>query len=165
MYRLSAFYVARTASDLPMVRPATAGSTQGIDLQHAFTYSIGLPTSCCKLTCSYSNAHEAAALLRTAPSPACSSLSCTAWQHSGKTSPCAVTLLVCLIHAAVWTSDGWKGAVLDAHLFQCRRTAGGFFANWAANMLVQLVAQAFGLLIGATVMDPKAAQVGHATRA
>jgi hypothetical protein len=46
-----------------------------------------------------------------------------------------------------------------------RRTAGGFFANWAANMLVQLVAQAFGLLIGATVMDPKAAQVGHGTRA
>lgn len=47
---------------------------------------------------------------------------------------------------------------------QCRRTAGGFFANWAANMLVQLVAQAFGLLIGATVMDPKAAQVGQDTK-
>ena len=47
---------------------------------------------------------------------------------------------------------------------RCRRTAGGFFANWAANMLVQLVAQAFGLLIGATVMDPKAAQVGQGTK-
>ena len=31
-------------------------------------------------------------------------------------------------------------------------------------MLVQLVAQAFGLLIGATVMDPKAAQVGQGTK-
>lgn len=40
-----------------------------------------------------------------------------------------------------------------------RRTAGGFFANWATVMLVQLVAQSFGLLIGATVMVPKTAQV------
>lgn len=40
-----------------------------------------------------------------------------------------------------------------------RRTAGGFFANWASVMLVQMVAQAFGLLIGATVMVPKTAQV------
>ena len=39
-----------------------------------------------------------------------------------------------------------------------RPTAGAFFANWAAVMLVTLVAQTFGLLIGATVMDAKTAQ-------
>ena len=39
-----------------------------------------------------------------------------------------------------------------------RRTASAFFANWATVMLTQLVAQSFGLLIGATVMVPKTAQ-------
>lgn len=71
---------------------------------------------------------------------------------------------ICL--PAVCRSDGRVGQaryVLISLLH--RRTAGGFFANWAANMLVQLVAQAFGLLIGATVMDPKAAQVGCRTTA
>jgi hypothetical protein len=85
MYRLSAFYVARTASDLPMVRPATAGSTQGINVQHTSIFDIGHPNSCCKLVCSHSDGHEAAVLLRTAPFPACSSSSCTAWQRSGET--------------------------------------------------------------------------------
>lgn len=40
----------------------------------------------------------------------------------------------------------------------CSRTAAAFFANWATVMLTQLVAQSFGLLIGATVMVPKTAQ-------
>ena len=39
-----------------------------------------------------------------------------------------------------------------------RLTAWAFFANWAAVMLTLLVAQSFGLLIGATVMVPKTAQ-------
>ena len=39
-----------------------------------------------------------------------------------------------------------------------RLTPGAFFANWAATMLTTLVAQTFGLLIGATVMDAKTAQ-------
>lgn len=39
-----------------------------------------------------------------------------------------------------------------------RLTAGAFFANWLGTMLVTLVAQSFGLLIGATVMDAKTAQ-------
>ena len=39
-----------------------------------------------------------------------------------------------------------------------RLTAGAFFGNWAATMLVTLVAQTFGLLVGATVMDAKTSQ-------
>ena len=39
-----------------------------------------------------------------------------------------------------------------------RLSAAGFFSNWATVMLTQLVAQSFGLLIGATVMVPKTAQ-------
>ena len=39
-----------------------------------------------------------------------------------------------------------------------RLTPGAFFANWFATMLVTLVAQSFGLLIGATVMNAKTAQ-------
>jgi hypothetical protein len=39
-----------------------------------------------------------------------------------------------------------------------RLTAGAFFSNWLASMLVTLVAQSFGLLIGATVMEAKTAQ-------
>ncbi|KAK9829866.1 hypothetical protein WJX72_008345 [[Myrmecia] bisecta] len=39
-----------------------------------------------------------------------------------------------------------------------RLSAGAFFANWMAVMLVTLVAQSFGLLVGATVMQPKTAQ-------
>lgn len=39
-----------------------------------------------------------------------------------------------------------------------RLTPGAFFSNWLATMLVTLVAQSFGLLIGATVMDAKTAQ-------
>lgn len=38
------------------------------------------------------------------------------------------------------------------------RSGGYFFANWGTVMLNLLVAQAFGLLIGATVMQPKSAQ-------
>ena len=39
-----------------------------------------------------------------------------------------------------------------------RLTPGAFFSNWFATMLVTLVAQSFGLLIGATVMNAKTAQ-------
>jgi hypothetical protein len=39
-----------------------------------------------------------------------------------------------------------------------RLTAWAFFANWASVLLALLVAQSFGLLIGATVMVPKTAQ-------
>ncbi|EIE22543.1 hypothetical protein COCSUDRAFT_16269, partial [Coccomyxa subellipsoidea C-169] len=39
-----------------------------------------------------------------------------------------------------------------------RLTAGAFFGNWLGTMLVTLVAQSFGLLIGATVMEAKTAQ-------
>lgn len=38
------------------------------------------------------------------------------------------------------------------------RSGGWFFANWSAVVLSTLVAQSFGLLIGATVMQPKTAQ-------
>ena len=37
------------------------------------------------------------------------------------------------------------------------RGGGYFFANWWATLLSTLVAQSFGLLIGATVMVPKTA--------
>ena len=50
----------------------------------------------------------------------------------------------------------WQCA--EVWLCASRRTAGGFFANYATVMLTQLVAQSFGLLIGATVMIPKTAQ-------
>ncbi|BDA45889.1 ABC transporter G family member 14 [Coccomyxa sp. Obi] len=39
-----------------------------------------------------------------------------------------------------------------------RLTAGAFFGNWLGTMLTTLVAQSFGLLIGATVMEAKTAQ-------
>ena len=39
-----------------------------------------------------------------------------------------------------------------------RPTAWAFFANWSAVVLTMLVAQSFGLLIGALVMVPKTAQ-------
>lgn len=39
-----------------------------------------------------------------------------------------------------------------------RPTAGAFFANWAGTMLLQMVAQSVGLLIGASVMELKTAQ-------
>ena len=39
-----------------------------------------------------------------------------------------------------------------------RLSAGAFLANWAAVMLVTLVAQTFGLLFGATIMDAKNGQ-------
>ena len=58
------------------------------------------------------------------------------------------------------------GQVLALHLICAavlvqgglRLTAGAFFGNWAATMLVTLVAQTFGLLVGATVMDAKTSQ-------
>lgn len=37
-------------------------------------------------------------------------------------------------------------------------TAGAFFANWAAIMLLVLTAQSLGLLLGAIFMNPKTAQ-------
>ena len=39
-----------------------------------------------------------------------------------------------------------------------RLTPGAFFANWFGSVLTTLVAQSFGLLIGATVMNAKTAQ-------
>lgn len=39
-----------------------------------------------------------------------------------------------------------------------RLSAGAFFANWAAVLLLVLVAQSFGLCIGALVPHPKTAQ-------
>lgn len=39
-----------------------------------------------------------------------------------------------------------------------RLTPGAFFCNWFATVLATLVAQSFGLLIGATVMNAKTAQ-------
>ena len=39
-----------------------------------------------------------------------------------------------------------------------RLTPAAFFCNWFATVLVTLVAQSLGLLIGATVMNAKTAQ-------
>lgn len=39
-----------------------------------------------------------------------------------------------------------------------RYSAAAFFSNFFANMLCMLVAQSFGLLLGATLMNPKSAQ-------
>ncbi|KAG2437947.1 hypothetical protein HXX76_005562 [Chlamydomonas incerta] len=39
-----------------------------------------------------------------------------------------------------------------------RPSAGAFFSNWAAMLLVVLLAQSWGLLFGGTFMDPKSAQ-------
>lgn len=49
----------------------------------------------------------------------------------------------------------WRYLCLQGGL---RLTAGAFFGNWLGTMLVTLVAQSFGLLIGATVMEAKTAQ-------
>ncbi|GAB4821556.1 hypothetical protein N2152v2_008602 [Parachlorella kessleri] len=48
--------------------------------------------------------------------------------------------------------------VIIIYLMGGLRRGGYFFANWAAIILSSLVAQSFGLLIGATVMVPKTAQ-------
>ena len=78
--------------------------------------------------------------------------------------PCAlVEAMTHIVAHFITCRVGCSSSVLSV-CARRRRTAGGFFANWAANMLVQLVAQAFGLLIGATVMDPKAAQVGQGAK-
>ena len=51
-----------------------------------------------------------------------------------------------------------KGLTCVALQGGLRLTPGAFFSNWFATMLVTLVAQSFGLLIGATVMNAKTAQ-------
>ncbi len=48
--------------------------------------------------------------------------------------------------------------VVIMYLMGKLRPGGWFFANWTAVLLATLVAQSFGLLIGATVMHVKTAQ-------
>ena len=67
--------------------------------------------------------------------------------------PCSrrAMLLVSLPHcSACWLQVYFMGGL--------RLSAGAFFANWASVLLLVLVAQSFGLVIGALVPIPKTAQ-------
>jgi hypothetical protein len=160
MYRLSAFYVARTASDLPMVRPATvvcikSAAYNNMLTDHSPAELLQIDICAVALMVCYS-AQDC-----TIPSLFLIIVySMAALRQAISIHRCAAGVLPFTFLAVSRPQVKRKRLVIWV---LCRRTAGGFFANWAANMLVQLVAQAFGLLIGATVMDPKAAQVRDAS--
>jgi hypothetical protein len=146
MYRLSAFYLARSASDIPS--------------------DLSIPTLFLAIMCECNYCTTCRGVLcwwRAVRSVVC---------HTGSGRPRTRGVLAGMYPAVpafpvpcvqsclctVLTDAHRLRPLLAADLMTGLRHGGYFFLNWLSVMLNTLTAQAFGLFIGATVMNAKTAQ-------